>query len=106
LIVGVETLAFQNIISQTRKIKHEMAGHFRASPGEVSQLFPARPQFSGFMKPCRFEGEVQDLEVQGAIPSEIDGTFYRVMPDPQFVPFIENDPVCTISIPALALQTF
>ncbi|KAF7538861.1 hypothetical protein G7054_g2621 [Neopestalotiopsis clavispora] len=69
-----------------------MAGHFRASPGEVSQLFPARPQFSGFMKPCRFEGEVQNLEVQGAIPSEIDGTFYRVMPDPQFVPFIENDP--------------
>ncbi|KAF2998330.1 hypothetical protein E8E14_001391 [Neopestalotiopsis sp. 37M] len=69
-----------------------MAGHLRASPGEVSQLFPARPQFSGFMKPCRFEGEVQNLEVQGAIPSEIDGTFYRVMPDPQFVPFIENDP--------------
>ncbi|KAH8646222.1 lignostilbene dioxygenase [Xylariales sp. PMI_506] len=64
-----------------------MSGHFR-----TSQSFPDRPQFSGFMKPCRFEGEVQNLEVKGKIPEAIDGTFYRVMPDPQFVPFIENDP--------------
>lgn len=55
--------------------------------------FPDRPQFSGFMKPCRMEGEVQNLEVYGKIPEDIDGTFYRVMPDPQFSPFIENDPV-------------
>lgn len=68
-----------------------MSGHFRAK--EVRNAFPQRPQFSGFMKPCRFEGEVQSLEVLGEIPSEIDGTFYRVMPDPQFPPFIENDPV-------------
>lgn len=33
------------------------------------------------------------MEVKGEIPKEIDGTFYRVMPDPQVVPFIENDPV-------------
>ena len=45
------------------------------------------------MKPCRFEGEVQNLEVYGEIPKEIDGTFYRVMPDPAFPPFIDNDPV-------------
>lgn len=45
------------------------------------------------MKPCRFEGEIQNLEVRGEIPQEIDGTFYRVMPDPQLPPFIENDPV-------------
>ena len=43
---------------------------------------------------------MQNLEVQGSIPPEIDGTFYRVMPDPQFVPFIENDPV---SCPMLAI---
>ncbi|CAI7637745.1 unnamed protein product [Penicillium manginii] len=43
------------------------------------------------MKPCRFEGEVQNVEVHGSIPPEINGTFYRVMPDPQFPPFIEND---------------
>jgi carotenoid cleavage dioxygenase len=68
-----------------------MSGHFRAT------AFPDRPQFSGFMKPCRFEGEVQDLEVFGKIPSEIDETFYRVMPDPQFPPFIQDDPVRSTS---------
>lgn len=69
-----------------------MSGHFRSLPPQGAQSFGNFPQFSGFMKPCRFEGEVQNLEVQGTIPPEIDGTFYRVMPDPQFVPFIENDP--------------
>lgn len=69
-----------------------MAGHFRALPPHGTQLYPDKPQFSGFMKPCRFEGEVQNLEVQGSIPEGIDGTFYRAMPDPQFPPFIENDP--------------
>ncbi|PKY05676.1 carotenoid oxygenase [Aspergillus campestris IBT 28561] len=54
--------------------------------------FPDRPQFSGFMKPCRMEREVLNLEVYGEIPEDIDGTFYRVMPDPQFSPFIEDDP--------------
>jgi carotenoid cleavage dioxygenase-like enzyme len=58
----------------------------------VSSHFPAYPQFSGFMKPCRYEGEVQNLEVEGTIPDEIDGVFYRVMPDPQFPPYIDNDP--------------
>ncbi|OAG07137.1 carotenoid oxygenase, partial [Paraphaeosphaeria sporulosa] len=67
-----------------------MAGHFRAFQNPAS--FPALPQFSDFMKPCRFEGEIQHLEVYGEIPLEIDGTFYRVMPDPQLPPFVENDP--------------
>ncbi|KAH7393694.1 carotenoid oxygenase [Cadophora sp. MPI-SDFR-AT-0126] len=69
-----------------------MAGHFRSPPPQISQTFPPLPQFSGFMKPCRFEGEVQNLEVVGTIPTDIDGTFYRVMPDPQMPPFVENDP--------------
>lgn len=64
-----------------------MAGHFRGLQ------FPSHPQFSGFMKPCRFEGEVQNLEVIGFIPPELDGTFYRVMPDPQLPPLNDNDPV-------------
>ncbi|KAI5357673.1 Putative carotenoid oxygenase [Septoria linicola] len=58
----------------------------------AAQSFPDRPQFSDFMKPCRFEGEIQNIEVIGSIPDQIDGTFYRVMPDPQFPPFIEDDP--------------
>jgi carotenoid cleavage dioxygenase len=69
-----------------------MAVHFRQN--YVRNRYPDLPQFSGFMKPCRFEGEVQNVEVHGSIPPEINGTFYRVMPDPQFPPFIENDVVC------------
>lgn len=70
-----------------------MAGHFRVQPDFDSQRYPARPQFEGFMKPCRYEGEIRFLEVEGTIPNEIDGIFYRVMPDPQLPPFIRDDPV-------------
>ncbi|KJK61781.1 Retinal pigment epithelial membrane protein [Aspergillus parasiticus SU-1] len=59
---------------------------------EIRVCFPDRPQFSGFMKPCRVEGDVSQLEVYGEIPKEINGVFYRVMPDPQLPPFIDNDP--------------
>ncbi|OBR10396.1 Lignostilbene dioxygenase [Colletotrichum higginsianum IMI 349063] len=70
-----------------------MAGHFRGSLADPpAKSFPDRPQFSGFMKPCRFEGEVRNLEIVGTVPAELDGVFYRVMPDPQFPPFIEDDP--------------
>ncbi|KAJ5432092.1 carotenoid oxygenase [Penicillium daleae] len=39
--------------------------------------FPNCPQFCGFMKPCRVEGEVLNLEVYGEIPEDVDGIFYR-----------------------------
>jgi carotenoid cleavage dioxygenase len=68
---------------------------------EVLNHFPERPQFSGFMRPCRVEGDAQNLEIYGEIPKDIDGTFYRVMPDPQFPPFIYNDPVCIPMFPNL-----
>lgn len=51
------------------------------------------------MKPCRIEGKIQKLEVYGEIPNDINGTFYRVMPDPQLPPFIENDPVWMLLSP-------
>lgn len=70
-----------------------MAGHLRSLKTYGPQSFPNNPQFTGFMKPCRFEGEIQNLEVEGCIPESINGTFYRVMPDPQMPPLVENDPV-------------
>lgn len=70
-----------------------MAGHFRGISSQSGKAFPSLPQFSGFMKPCRFEGEIRFLEIEGDLPEELDGTFYRVMPDPQFAPFVEDDPV-------------
>jgi carotenoid cleavage dioxygenase-like enzyme len=68
-----------------------MAGQSEAM--QPRRAFPQTPLHSGFMSPCRFEGEVQNLSVRGEIPLEIDGTFYRVMPDPQLPAFIEDDPV-------------
>lgn len=36
--------------------------------------------------PCRVQGSLQDLEVFGTIPEAMEGTFYRVMPDPSQPP--------------------
>ncbi|TDZ87575.1 Lignostilbene-alpha,beta-dioxygenase isozyme I [Colletotrichum sidae] len=42
-------------------------------------------------RPARYEGEVCNLEVYGKIHPSISGTFYRIMPEPYHVPFVEND---------------
>lgn len=36
--------------------------------------------------PGRVEGSLQDLEKFGTIPETMEGTFYRVMPDPSQPP--------------------
>lgn len=48
---------------------------------------------SDFQRPVRIEGDIFNLEVQGEIPKGIAGTFYRIMPDPMFPPYIRNDNV-------------
>ncbi|MBW8911942.1 MAG: carotenoid oxygenase family protein, partial [Sphingomonas sp.] len=53
--------------------------------------FPDTPAFTGFNTPSRIEGDAFDLAVEGAIPLEIEGAFYRVQPDPQFPPLLGND---------------
>ncbi|TVY79146.1 Lignostilbene-alpha,beta-dioxygenase isozyme III [Fusarium oxysporum f. sp. cubense] len=52
--------------------------------------FPDSPFLAGFEAPCRFEGEVRDLVVNGEIPECISGTFFRVMPDPFLSPAYYN----------------
>ncbi|MDQ0456767.1 carotenoid oxygenase family protein [Rhizobium paknamense] len=54
--------------------------------------FPRIPEFTGALyTPARFEGEVFDLEVEGKVPEEIDGTFFQVAPDPQYPPMLGTD---------------
>jgi carotenoid cleavage dioxygenase-like enzyme len=54
--------------------------------------FPATPTFSGFNTPVRSEVDLYDLEViEGEIPRDLDGTFYRCGPDPQFPPRLGSD---------------
>jgi carotenoid cleavage dioxygenase-like enzyme len=57
----------------------------------MSAAFPSTPTFTGFNEPCRIEADVFDLEVEGDLPSELDGTFYRCGPDPCFPPRLGED---------------
>ena len=53
--------------------------------------FPDHPMFTGINAPSRIEADVNDLEVVGEIPRQIDGAFYRVAADHQFPPRFSND---------------
>lgn len=54
--------------------------------------FPNTPNFTGFFAPSGVEADVHDLPVlDGAVPADLDGSFYRVAPDPQFPPLAGDD---------------
>ncbi|KAJ5201059.1 hypothetical protein N7449_005862 [Penicillium cf. viridicatum] len=40
--------------------------------------------FASVSRPFRAEAGIEDVEVEGEIPKELDGTFYRVMQDPYY----------------------
>ncbi|KAH7070039.1 putative cartenoid oxygenase [Paraphoma chrysanthemicola] len=40
--------------------------------------------FGGASNPFRAEAEIEDMEIEGTIPKELDGTYYRVMLDPYY----------------------
>jgi len=53
--------------------------------------FPGN-DFRHMESPLRLEADILGLEViQGAVPEDINGSFYRVMPDRRWPSFIEND---------------
>jgi len=53
--------------------------------------FPDTPGFTGTLRPVRLEADILDMEAEGEIPEQLDGTFHRVHPDAQFPPRFEND---------------
>ncbi|KAI1381231.1 carotenoid oxygenase [Hypoxylon crocopeplum] len=53
--------------------------------------YPESPFFAGPEAPCRFEAEVYNCVVRGEIPSQVDGTYYRCMPDQLWAPLYEDD---------------
>ena len=57
----------------------------------MPNLFPKTPTFTGFNEARRIEGEVYDLEVEGTLPAELEGSFYRCGPDPRFAPRLGDD---------------
>lgn len=52
--------------------------------------YPDHPQLSGNYAPIRMECDVEDLIVRGEIPKDLDITYYRNGPDPQFPPLGEH----------------
>lgn len=53
--------------------------------------FPATVHFVGLNKPVRVEASVRNLLVEGEIPAEIEGAFFRAVPDPAHTPMFEDD---------------
>ena len=53
--------------------------------------FAGNPLFTGFNAPFRTDAEIFDLEIEGELPKDINGAFYRVQPDFLYPPRFEND---------------
>ncbi|KAJ3463722.1 hypothetical protein MRS44_008508 [Fusarium solani] len=53
--------------------------------------YPDTPFFRGPLQPSRLECDVVELEISGNLPKDINGTFFRVQPDPRFPPVYEED---------------
>ena len=57
----------------------------------MSTTFPNMPDFIGHNLPSRIECEIFDLVVEGTIPPDIEGSWFRSIPDPQFPPMLGHD---------------
>jgi carotenoid cleavage dioxygenase-like enzyme len=53
--------------------------------------FPATQDFSGHNAPSRVECDIFDLVVEGTLPAEFNGNWYRSIPDPQYPPRLGDD---------------
>jgi carotenoid cleavage dioxygenase-like enzyme len=53
--------------------------------------FKDDPFHSGFLAPLRFEADIHDCEVEGSIPFELDGSFYRTCIDRRYPQRMAND---------------
>jgi carotenoid cleavage dioxygenase-like enzyme len=57
----------------------------------MTSPFPATQDFSGHNAPSRVECDIFDLVVEGALPAEFNGAWYRSIPDPQYPPMLGDD---------------
>ncbi len=57
----------------------------------MTTSFPSTPDFTGFNEPMRIECDIYDLVVEGEVPREIRGSWYRLTPDPQYPPLLGYD---------------
>src|SRR5919198_2241388 len=57
----------------------------------IARTFPQTMDFAGFNAPSRIECDIYDLVVEGEIPTEIHGSWFRSVPDPQYPPMLGED---------------
>lgn len=58
----------------------------------MAEPFPNTMDFIGFNEPSRIECDLRDLVVlEGEVPAEINGRWYRSTPDPQYPPMLGHD---------------
>jgi len=52
--------------------------------------FPGTLEYTGLNTPIGEEYQIDSLAVEGRIPAEVEGSFFRAVPDPAFPPFTED----------------
>jgi carotenoid cleavage dioxygenase-like enzyme len=52
--------------------------------------YPDSPEFTGLNTPLGEEYEVPDLAIEGKVPGDVEGVFFRAVPDPAFPPYVED----------------
>ncbi len=55
------------------------------------RTYPNTPDFIGLNTPVAQERSLKGLAVEGNIPADVRGAFYRAIPDPAFPPMFEDD---------------
>jgi len=59
----------------------------------VQPKYPDTVHYTGLNRPTHLEATAHDLYVEGEIPAEIDGAFFRALHDPAYVPLRADDVV-------------
>jgi carotenoid cleavage dioxygenase-like enzyme len=57
----------------------------------MAKPFPNTMDFAGWNAPSRIECDIYDLVTEGSVPEEINGSWYRSIPDPQYSPMMGDD---------------
>jgi carotenoid cleavage dioxygenase-like enzyme len=52
--------------------------------------FPQTPNYIGLNTPQGEEYSLSDLEVEGSIPADVEGCFFRAVPNPAYPPFTDD----------------
>ena len=52
--------------------------------------FPETLDYTGLNTPVGEEYDIESLDVDGDIPGDVEGSFFRAVPDPAFPPYMED----------------